>query len=142
MLKEKKYSRRKVLELMATGSALSMAPFSSGALAEPKSPSILAADETYWAKVARQYDSTKGIVNLEHGYWGKMAKPVQQTYIAATKMVNQQNSFYARKDYNPEHQLSVHKIAKALGAEDDEIVLTRNATEAIHNLIRQYKGLG
>jgi selenocysteine lyase/cysteine desulfurase len=142
MLKEKKYSRRKVLELMAKGSALSLAPFSSGALAAPKSPSILAADETYWAKVARQYDSTKGIVNLEHGYWGKMAKPVQQTYIAATKMVNQQNSFYARKDYNPEHQLSVHKIAKALGAEDDEIVLTRNATEAIHNLIRQYKGLG
>jgi len=32
-------------------------------------------------------------------------------------------------------------VAGALGVNADEIVLTRNATEAIHNLIRQYKGL-
>ena len=34
------------------------------------------------------------------------------------------------------------RIANALGAHEDELVITRNATEACHNLIRQYRGLG
>jgi selenocysteine lyase/cysteine desulfurase len=70
-----------------------------------------------------------------------MAKPVQDIYLAATKRINQQNSYYARKGYGTDHLLSVHRVAAALGVADDEIVLTRNATAAIHNLIRQYRGL-
>lgn len=98
-------------------------------------------DEAYWAKIRRYYDATIGIVNLEHGYWGKMARPVQDYYLSATKMVNAQNSFYARKDYKADHKISVQRVAKALGVHEDEIALTRNATESIHNLIRQYRGL-
>ena len=80
-------------------------------------------------------------VNLEHGYWGKMSHPVQDVYQAASRMVNAQNSYYARKNYTADHQLSVQRVAQALAVEEDEIVLTRNATEAVHNLIRQYRGL-
>ena len=105
------------------------------------SPSELARDETFWSKVATNYDRTDGILNLEHGYWGKMAHPVQDAYIEATRRVNAQNSFYARKDYRADEMAAVHRVARALGVHDDEIVLTRNATEAIHNLIRQYRGL-
>ena len=101
----------------------------------------LAKNEDYWRKVASYYDKTKGIVNLEHGYWGKMANPVQNFYISATKMVNEQNSFYARKDYKKDLAKSVQRVADALGVDTDEIVLTRNATEALQNLIRQYRGL-
>jgi selenocysteine lyase/cysteine desulfurase len=104
-------------------------------------PSALAKDETFWSEVATNYDRTVGIVNLEHGYWGKMAHPVQDAYINATRMVNSQNSFYARRQYNADEMESVRRVARALGVHDDEIVLTRNATEAIHNLIRQYRGL-
>ncbi len=105
------------------------------------SPSILARDEAFWSEVATNYDRTEGIVNLEHGYWGKMAHPVQDAYIDATRRVNTQNSFYARKHFAADEQESVRRVARALGVHDDEIVLTRNATEAIHNLIRQYRGL-
>jgi selenocysteine lyase/cysteine desulfurase len=104
-------------------------------------PSALARDETFWSQVATYYDRTEGIVNLEHGYWGKMAHPVQDAYINATRMVNAQNSFYARKQFFADESESVRRVASALGVHDDEIVLTRNATEAIHNLIRQYRGL-
>lgn len=104
-------------------------------------PARLAQDEAYWAGVARHYARTEGIVNLEHGYWGKMARPVQDAYVAATAMVNTQESFYARKDYGRDHMDAVRRVAAALGAEEDEIVLTRNATESVHNLIRQYRGL-
>jgi hypothetical protein len=60
-----------------------------------KNPASLARDEAFWSEVAKNYDRTEGIVNLEHGYWGKMAHPVQDAYIDATRMVNAQNSFYA-----------------------------------------------
>lgn len=105
------------------------------------SPSALARDETFWSDVATHYDRTVGIINLEHGYWGKMAHAVQDAYIEATRMVNTQNSYYARRQYNADEKESVRRVAHALGVHDDEIVLTRNATEAIHNLIRQYHGL-
>ncbi len=105
------------------------------------SPAALARDEAFWSEVATHYDRTEGIVNLEHGYWGKMAHPVQDAYIDATRMVNAQNSFYARKQFETDEMESVRRVARALGVHDDEIVLTRNATEAIHNLIRQYRQL-
>jgi selenocysteine lyase/cysteine desulfurase len=101
----------------------------------------LASDEAFWREVATNYDRTQKIINLEHGYWGTMAKPVLETYNQATRLVNNQNSFYARKDFPQDMRNAANRVAKALGVQEDEIVLTRNATEAIHNLIRQYRGL-
>lgn len=101
----------------------------------------LASDEVFWREVATHYDPSQGIVNLEHGYWGKMAKPVLEAYQQATRLVNTQNSFYARKDFPQDIRHATSRVAEALGVQDGEIVLTRNATEAIHNLIRQYQGL-
>jgi selenocysteine lyase/cysteine desulfurase len=122
---------------MVLGQGSSQLPTPPGNL----SRAALARDESFWREIAGLYDRTEGIVNLEHGYWGKMSHPVQEAFITATKMVNGQNSYYARKDYGVDARLSVHSVAQALGVSDDEIVLTRNATEAIHNLIRQYNDL-
>ena len=140
-------SRRKLLGAIAAGAAVGL-PVSgrSGqaqlpSLSSGTSPSTLAQDETFWSEVATHYDRTVGIVNLEHGYWGKMAHPVQDAYIDATRMVNTQNSFYARKNFAADEMESTRRVARALGVHDDEIVLTRNATEAIHNLIRQYRNI-
>ncbi len=105
------------------------------------SPLAVAQDESFWNDIASYYDRTEGIINLEHGYWGKMSHPVQEAFISATKMINAQNSFYARKDYSDAVRQSIHSVASAMGVSDEEIVLTRNATEAIHNLIRQYNAL-
>ena len=142
-----KISRRSCLAAIAAGAVVGL-PLSTRAgqvrLPIPpagKTPSALAEDEAFWSEVAKSYDRTEGIVNLEHGYWGKMAHPVQDAYINATRMVNTQNSFYARKKYAEDEMESVRRVAQALGVHDDEIALTRNATEAVHNLIRQYRGL-
>ena len=142
-----RFTRRKFLGTIGVGATVGL-PLSgrTAQLRLPKTPSgmgpaTLAQDEAYWSKVATNYDRTVGIVNLEHGYWGKMAHPVQKAYVDATRMVNTQNSFYARKDFNADEIESTRRVAQALGVHDDEIVLTRNATESIHNLIRQYRGL-
>ena len=142
-------SRRKVLGAMVAGAAYGLPSLVSAQTggrdlpAPPKATKAqaLARDEGFWKEIAGYYDRTQGIVNLEHGYWGKMAHPVQNAFIDATRMVNAQNSFYARKNYSDDARLSVNKVAQALGVHDDEIVITRNASEAIHNLIRQYRGL-
>ena len=140
--------RRKFLGAIAATAAIGGLPLSGRAeqvrLPSPPTgitPSALAQDEAFWSEVATHYDRTEGIVNLEHGYWGKMAHPVQDAYTDATRMVNAQNSFYARKEYAADELESVRRVARSLGVHDDEIVLTRNATESIHNLIRQYRGL-
>jgi len=142
-----KFSRRDCIGAIAAGAVVGW-PLSgnSGQARLPSppdgiSPSELARDESFWSEVATNYDRTEGIVNLEHGYWGKMAHPVQDAYIDATRRVNTQNSFYARKQFAADEKASVQRVARALGVHDDEIVLTRNATESIHNLIRQYRGL-
>lgn len=104
-------------------------------------PDDLARDEQFWESVASYYDRTQGIVNLEHGYWGKMARPVREAYLDATDKVNTQNSYYARREYGADYTTIVKRVASALGAHTDEITLTRNATESIHALILQYRHL-
>lgn len=139
------YSRRQFIRFGSTAlSAAGLAPWWS-AFAQSvqvpgnQSPQQLASDEDFWAEVGNYYDRTEGVINLEHGYWGKMANPVKAYYQQATNMVNRQNSWYARREYNADHQRNVQAVADALGVAADEIALTRNASEAIQNLIRQYR---
>lgn len=141
-------SRRRFLRGMAAGTALAASGLARHALASnfPTAPAgrlthDIARDETFWRGVAESYDRTQGILNLEHGYWARMARPVQATYLEALEMVNRQNSFYARNDYASDEAEATRRIAEALGADEDEIVITRNATESFHSLIRQYRGL-
>ena len=143
------HSRRRLLTGLAGGAAIAAAglPRIAVGTSLPVAPADttsadLAHDESFWREIAAFYDRTEGILNLEHGYWGKMARPVQVVYLDALRMVNAQNSFYARKDYDEDEAHATRRIANALGAHEDEIVITRNATEACHNLVRQYRGLG
>lgn len=142
--------RRRFLSGLAAGSALTASGIMQASQAAPLqlpappagAPATdLASDEAFWREVATYYDRTKGIVNLEHGYWGKMAHPVQSAYLKATQMVNAQNSYYARRQWEEDLAETTKLVAQTLGAYEDEIVITRNATEAAQNLVQQYRGL-
>jgi selenocysteine lyase/cysteine desulfurase len=150
----KSFNRRKMLKTLTAGAALSITMPSlvhaSGLISQAKlpnppkgsNPQSLAEDEAYWANVATFYNKAQGIVNLEHGFWGKMSIPVQNAFIKNTEMTNTELSYYARKNYNADSKESTEKAASALGVTGEEVVLTRNATEAVHNLIMQYNDLG
>ena len=130
----------------STGRAQSTANTQSFALALPVPPADqsaarLAQDEAFWREVASHYTRVEGVIDLENGYWGKMAAPVEEAYLAATRKVNQEMAVYARSGYGPDLRESTARTAAALGVAEDEIVLTRNATESIHNLIRQYQAI-
>jgi selenocysteine lyase/cysteine desulfurase len=96
---------------------------------------------TNWRAIAREYDVTGEITNLENGNWGIMARPVLKEYLALTELVNRSNSYYARRLFDADLVRITERIAQSLGVAATEIVLTRNATEALQNLITGYNKL-
>ena len=103
-------------------------------------PAFAATDER-WAQIAAQYDVTRAVVQLEHGNWGMMAKPVFAAYRARIEQVNRDTSFYARREMPGEIEAIRVRVAREMGVAPGEIAFTRNATEAMRALILGYNRL-
>jgi selenocysteine lyase/cysteine desulfurase len=140
-------SRRTFLKLSASAAAsavlspLAAAELTAGIPATTQSPRALARDEAHWQAVRALYPDQGDVINLEHGYWGKMSTAVEQALARNTHKVNQELSWYARRDYPADFQAARKATADALGVQPNELMLTRNATESFVNLITQYSGL-
>ena len=86
------FSRRTLLSGFAAGALATVAstgraqstanaPSSVPALPVPpadQSAARLAQDEAFWREVASHYTRVEGVIDLENGYWGKMAAPVEE----------------------------------------------------------------
>lgn len=101
----------------------------------------LVKDEDYWDRVRTLFPVQRDIINLEHGYWGKMATVVEEALASNTHKVNKELSWYARKEYKSDFIKARQSVSDALGVKVNELMLTRNATESFVNLITQYNGL-
>jgi len=108
----------------------------AGRLATPA-----ADDEAFWAGVAADYDVPPGVIQLENGNWGPMARPVRAAYEQAVARVNRDTSYYARRGMMADLAAARAAVARELGVPDDEIAFTRNATEALKALILGYNRL-
>ena len=98
-------------------------------------------DEVGWKAVAKNYDVTNRITNLENGYWGIMASPVLAEYKRLTEFINKENTFFARLQWSETYRGVRETVAGFLNVEPDEIALTRGATEALQALIGGYNKL-
>ncbi len=98
-------------------------------------------DEAFWCEVARMYDVTDQITNLENGYWGVMARPVLSEYQRQSAWVNKNNTNFARFNLGETYRGLRAQVAKFLKVGTDEIALTRGATEALQALIAGYNNL-
>lgn len=96
-------------------------------------------DEKYWKKIARKYyPVADDYINLENGYFGVQAKPVLDAFLRNTKLVNTQLAKFTRKEY-PGMAAEIKKqLALFLGVSHEEIIITRNATEALNIAIQGY----
>jgi len=114
-----------------------------GAAALPLAASAISAapSDDYWESVAREYDVTREVIQLEHGNWGMMARPVLAAYRANVERVNRDTSYYARRTMVPDLQAAQAAVAQFMGVSVEEIAFTRNATEAMKALILQYNQL-
>jgi selenocysteine lyase/cysteine desulfurase len=98
-------------------------------------------DEAYWTRIAALYDRPKGVIQLEHGNWGMMARPVMEAYGRHIQAVNRDTSYYVRRDFVKDFLPLRARVAGILGVAPDEIAFTRNATESLQALISGYHGL-
>ncbi|WP_296677947.1 aminotransferase class V-fold PLP-dependent enzyme [Novosphingobium sp.] len=114
-----------------------------GAAALPFAASALGARAKAgdWSAIASEYAVTREVIQLEHGNWGMMPRPVLRAYRAMVERVNRDTSYYARRTMIGDLEGVRAKLAMAMGVGSDEIVLTRNATEAMKALILQYNRL-
>src|SRR3954449_10005301 len=97
-------------------------PFASG-------PVAAAAAGDDWERIAREYDVTREVIQLEHGNWGMMARPVLAAYRALVERVNRDTSYYARRTMVFDLEAARATLARAMGVAFEEITFTRNATE-------------
>lgn len=96
-------------------------------------------DEKYWTRIAKKYYSvSKDYTNLENGYYGIQPKPVLQAFYKNIIHANAEGARFARKVY-PELSVTIKKqLADFLDVSADEIIITRNATEALNIAIQGY----
>jgi isopenicillin-N epimerase len=130
--------RRHFLQTSAALATISMAGLPFAAYSQQARS---ADDEDFWKIIRAQYDVTDEITNLEAGYWGIMSIPTTQAYMRHTHYVNQFNTYYVRREYFKDYDVIIKRLATKLGVGEDEIVLTRNATESLQSLINGYNKL-
>ena len=96
-------------------------------------------DEKYWKNIARKYyNVSKDYINLENGYYGLQPKPVLEAFEKNIHLANREGARFARKVY-PELSASIRKeLATFLEVAPEEIIITRNATEALNIAIQGY----
>ncbi|SEK93547.1 Selenocysteine lyase/Cysteine desulfurase [Roseateles sp. YR242] len=108
----------------------------------PPTPTTFTADdESYWSAVRRLYAVSNQPVNLENGFWGTMAEPVKAMFHHWIDRVNHENTLLIRPHWPQLLQGLRRTVADALGCGEDEIELTRGASEAMQALIGGYNRL-
>lgn len=120
-------------EILAAGAA---APL--GAPAGAAAPD----DEAYWARVAALYDPPPpGVIQLENGQFGAMARAVRVAYEAYVERINRETTLYTRGPIWRDIKAVRAKAADLLGVGEDEIAFTRGGTESMQTLIGGYNRL-
>ena len=96
-------------------------------------------DEKYWKRIANKYYIVaKDYINLENGYYGIQPKPVLESFEKNILLANREGARFARKVY-PELSSTIKKeLAAFLQVAAEEIIVTRNATEALNIAIQGY----
>ncbi len=99
-------------------------------------------NEHHWHAIAQRYELEPGPINLENGYFGRMSREVRGQYLEHVAFINRSNSLHVRQRFERgENDEIRHQLAGLIDAAPEAIAFTRNATEALQSLIRNYNRL-
>ena len=105
---------------------------------EPKLPSELASDETFWTALRSKYRLKPDYINLEHGFYSIQSTDVLDAFIANVREVNYQGSYYMRTVQAADKLAARVQLAAMAGCSPDELIITRNTTESLDTVIAGY----
>ncbi|MBM9487662.1 aminotransferase class V-fold PLP-dependent enzyme [Pseudomonas sp. ICBG1301] len=101
-----------------------------------------AQNEHHWHTIAQRYELEPGPINLENGYFGRMSRAVRTQYLEHVAFINRSNSVHVRQQFEQGENVEIRRqLAGLIDAEPEYIAFTRNATEALQSLIRNYNRL-
>ena len=139
--------RRSFIKTTAAIASLSAAGAAIPAFAQ----SVLDKDsDEYWKTIIAQYKVTDEFTNLNAGHWGIMAEPVLEAFVKHTRFINAYSSYYVGRgkrhiptaeNYGVDYNNVIRMLAEKLGVLEEELVLTRGATESMQLLISGYNNI-
>ncbi|HAA39458.1 MAG TPA: class V aminotransferase, partial [Pseudomonas sp.] len=99
-------------------------------------------NEPHWQAIAQRYALEPGPINLENGYFGRMSREVQAQYLEHVAFINRSNSLYVRQRFEQGENVEIRRqLAGLIDVDPEAVAFTRNATEALQSLIRNYNRL-
>ena len=98
-------------------------------------PERLAADEIFWEGIRKGYRLKPDYINLENGYYSLLPQETLENFISHVREVNFQASYYMRTKQFPDKKAMAEKLATLAGCSKEELVITRNTTEALDIII-------
>ena len=95
----------------------------------------LATDDAFWKKIRSQYLLKTDYINFENGYYNIIPQPTLEKYIQHIRDVNLHGAYYMRTVQVENKNRMSAKLAELAGCRSDELIITRNATEALDIVI-------
>lgn len=130
------FSKRAFLKTLGSSSALLLINLEK-ALAQVAhlAPVELARDESFWQKIRKSYTVTQDFIHLENGYFSLASDEVLQKYLQHIQQVNKVSSYYMRTRMTDDKMVAKTQLARLLGCQPEELVITRNTTESLDTVI-------
>ena len=98
-------------------------------------PDRLARDEGFWGRIRHEYALTSEYINLENGYYSMQARPVLEKFIGHVRALNREAAHYMRTRMVDDKLAVRDRLARLAGCPADELIITRNTTEALDTVI-------
>jgi selenocysteine lyase/cysteine desulfurase len=95
----------------------------------------LATDDAFWKKIRSQYLLKTDYINFENGYYNIIPEPTLEKYIQHIRDINLHGAYYMRTVQVENKNRMSAKLAELAGCRSDELIITRNATEALDIVI-------
>ena len=89
----------------------------------------------FWQRLRARYHLPKDRIDLEQGYYSRMADDVLDAFVAHVRAVNVDGAFYMRTQKDADKLRSRTALADLAGCDTDELIITRNTTESLDTVI-------
>ncbi|MGL5891143.1 MAG: aminotransferase class V-fold PLP-dependent enzyme [Bacteroidia bacterium] len=91
--------------------------------------------DDFWREVRSGYDLPTEFINLENGYYCVQPNFIRERYVQHIAEVNRLGARYLRTVQFQNKDAVAAKLANAAGVKPDELIITRNTTEALDMVI-------
>lgn len=94
--------------------------------------------DDFWDNIRSKYVIKPDYVNLENGYYNIMPQDILLDYEKNIARVNREGSYYMRRNLTDD-KINIRKsLAKLVGCDYEELIITRNTTESLDTIIAGY----